>query len=442
MNSTEDRPTRANSAAWLLLSLFATTITLCYFFTILQPWEHYLDVERGRLKAEMGDLYPRWVGTRAVLLHGENPYGPEVSHEIQYAFYGHAIEQNYEHPNGALVDEQRFAYPVYVIFLLAPTVHLNFSQLQTWAPPLFAILTGVSLLLWLDVLRWRPSKLLTTAIVLFVLSSPQVVQGLRLRQLGMLVAFFIAMAAWCVSRSHFAIGGVFMALATIKPQMALFPVAWFLIWSLGSWPKRSVLLASFGVAFSVLIGLGEWVVPGWPLYFFKAMIAYRHYASTTSLFSLLAGTWVSIPVSLVVVAVLLALAWQNRQADADSRQFVYVLLLFCISALFVLPLFTPFNQVLVLLPVLLIVRNWSVLPRAGRGAFAFIVSWPWISSLFLLTIHRPNLSSPHQTPLLPSVMSLAFPTIVLLLIVTRSIRIDFHAFPNTDHRCTGPLGAS
>jgi hypothetical protein len=436
MNLTKDRPSEANSGIWLALSLLATAITLCYFFSVLQPWEHYLDVGRGRLKAEMGDLYPRWVGTRALLLYGENPYGPQVTHEIQYAFYGHAIEQDYDHAGTALVDEQRFAYPIYVTFLLAPTVHLSFSQVQTWAPLVFALLTAVSLLLWLDVLQWRSSKSLTTAIILFVLSSPQIVQGLRLRQLGMLVAFLFAMTAWCVSRNHFAIGGAFLALTTIKPQMALFPLAWFLIWSLGSWPKRSLFLASFGVVFSLLVGLGEWVLPDWPLYFFKGMIAYRHYALATSPLSLFAGNWVGIPVSLLVVAILLAFAWRNRDSDGNSRQFIYMLLLFCICALFISPLFTPFNQVLILPAVPLIVQNWKLLPRIGRRAFVFIVSWPWITSLFLLTVQRPSLNSPHQTPLLPSVMSLAFPAIVLLLITTRSIRIDFHAVPNPEHRCT------
>src|SRR5271170_4592224 len=174
---------------WLLLSVFAAAITWLYAARVLGPWDRYIGELHDGVKSQMGDLYPRWVGTRELLLHGRNPYSPEVSHEIQIAFYGHVIDQKYGQPRAEIVDEQRFVYPVYVVFLLAPTVYLSFSQAQMCALILFAVLTGISVLLWLDLLRWRPPKILTAAIVLFVLSSPQIVQGLRLGQLGLVVAF-------------------------------------------------------------------------------------------------------------------------------------------------------------------------------------------------------------------------------------------------------------
>jgi len=148
---------------------------------VLLPWEYYVDVTRGNVKNRMGDLYPRWVGTRELLLNGRNPYSTEVSREIQMAFYGHAIEQSYDKPESEIVDEQRFVYPVYVVFLLAPTVHADFERLQEWAPIVLSVLVAASVWLWMGVLRWRPPPVLTAAIVLFVISSPQVAQGLRLR---------------------------------------------------------------------------------------------------------------------------------------------------------------------------------------------------------------------------------------------------------------------
>src|SRR5260370_3329287 len=130
---------------WLVLSLVVSVTGWLYMHQVLLPWEQYIDVQHGKLKAEMGDLYPRWVGTRELLLHGRKPYTPEVSHEIQMAFYGHVINQKYGEPGQEMLDEQRFAYPVYVVLLLSPTVHLNFLRLQTWAVVILAILTAVSL---------------------------------------------------------------------------------------------------------------------------------------------------------------------------------------------------------------------------------------------------------------------------------------------------------
>ncbi len=64
-----------NPRSWLLLGIFVAGITCSYVARILAPWEHFVDVEGGNLKAQMGDLYPRWLGTRELLLHGRNPYG-------------------------------------------------------------------------------------------------------------------------------------------------------------------------------------------------------------------------------------------------------------------------------------------------------------------------------------------------------------------------------
>src|ERR1700728_492371 len=136
---------------WLLLSLLASGISGLYMFRVLEPWNDYISARRGELKAQMWDLYPRWMGTRELLLHGSNPYGPEVSHEIQMAFYGHAIDQYYGEPGANVINEQRFAYPVYVVLLLAPTVHADFQKLQVWAAATLAVLTALSVLLWMDV---------------------------------------------------------------------------------------------------------------------------------------------------------------------------------------------------------------------------------------------------------------------------------------------------
>ncbi len=402
---------------WLLLGVLASAVACLYMFKILGPWEHHVDVESGKLKAQMGDLYPRWLGTRELLLNGRNPYGPEVSHEIQMAFYGHVIEQKYDAPGTNVVDEQRFVYPVYIVFFLAPTIHESFSTLQEQALGLYIALTALSVVLWLDVMRWRPPKVLTASIVLFALSSPQIVQGLRLRQLGVIVAFLLALSAWCIARNHLAIAGVVLAVSTIKPQMVILPLAWFLFWGLSHWPRRWPLLAGFGATLGTLIGFGNVILPGWLRYFVQGLVAYRKYFPTTSLLCLALGNLVGGAVSAVAIVSILALAWRNRRADARSPEFPWGLAACFIGVTLFLPLSAPFNQVLLLLPTLMVIRDWAFLSQIGRSIYVLITAWPWICEVFLL-LHSPRLDSPSRIPLLPSAMVLFAPFIVFLLFVT------------------------
>src|SRR5437667_9325927 len=82
------------------------------------------------------------------------------------------------------------------------------------------------------------------------------------------------------------------------------------------------------------------------------------------------------------------------------------------------PLFTPFNQALLILPALLVLSEWTALPRLSRLTFVATVSWPWITSVALL-LWRPSLNPASQIPLLPAFMASFVPLILPLLLFTR-----------------------
>lgn len=387
---------------------------------VLLPWEYYVNVTRGKLKAQMGDLYPRWVGTRELLLHGRNPYGAEVSHEIQRAFYGHAIEQSYDKPDSEILDEQRFAYPVYVVFLLAPTVHADFARLQAWTPVVLGAFVAASVWLWMAVLGWKPPPVFAVAVILFVLSSPQIAQDLRLRQFAPLVAFLLAFASWCVARQQLAIAGVLLALSTIKPQMVALCLLWFLIWAFGDWKKRWPLAAGFGLTLFGLAGAGEWLLPGWLGHFLEGVIAYRKYfhALSISPLRLIFGSWLGGVLSVLAVAALVGYSWRKRSLPADNPEFAHMLGLFLVATTLVLPLLVPGNHVLIVLPILMLVHGWGALPIWSRCIFATLAAWPVVVSSILL-LHRPLLESMRRTALLPSALVLVFPFFMLWFVLRR-----------------------
>src|SRR5262249_45605699 len=138
--------------------LFALVMSASMWFyvdRILVPYQIADASAHDHPRGNLSDLYPRWLGARELLLHGRDPYSPEVTREIQIGYYGRVLDPSRA---GDPQDQQGFAYPVYVVFLLAPTINLPFNIVQKAFNDLLWILTGASVLLWLRALNWRPPK--------------------------------------------------------------------------------------------------------------------------------------------------------------------------------------------------------------------------------------------------------------------------------------------
>lgn len=403
---------------WLLLSFVVAGTTWAYTHRVLVPWEYQVNVVSGNIKAPMGDLYSPWVGTQALLIHRLNPYGPEVSREIQIGFYGHPVVQDLQQPSRTPVDEQRFAYPVFVAFLLAPAIHAPFPEVQRWAEVVLAILVAASTLLWLDFASWGPSKIATLAIIVLVISSPQIVQGLRFRQLALVVGFLLAAATWCVRKNHLATAGVLLAISTIKPQMILPVLVWFLLWAASEWRARWRLIAGFTGMFLLLIGAGELLLPGWIGYFLQGLAAYQKYLRRMSLLELALGQFPGYVCAALIIVFLFGLAWKNRKEAADSEEFAISLSAFFLATTLVMPLPHPFNQVMLMLPVLILLRDWQALPAWSRLLFTAWAAWPCIASLALLLFSHP-IHAPSRLALLPSFVAPFVPFILPVLLIGR-----------------------
>jgi hypothetical protein len=174
---------------------------------------------------------------------------------------------------------------------------------------------------------------------------------------------------------------------------------------------------------ALLVGAGEYLTPGWIGEFLAGMAAYRRYFPTTSVLRLLLGDWIGIAVSLAIIAWLLAFAWGQRKVEPGSQEFVWVFALFLMATVLTFPLFTPFNQALLILPALLVLREWRDLPSISKVSFAAVVSWPWISSAALLFMRiSPNPES--RIPLIPAIAASAVPLLLSIILSTRRTNVD------------------
>lgn len=399
---------RSRDLVWVAISLGCAILAWTYSARILWPWERLADESRGTQTSTLGDFYSRWAGTRALLIEHKNPYGQEVSREIQVAFYGKPVTQQY---GSRVMDEQRFAYPVYVAFLVAPTVWVPFEIAQKWMEGALAVLVALSVIVGFEIAEWQGR--LTIGSTFFVLATPQVCQALHLRQLGIVVGFLILAAAWCAKKNHLLAAGAALAFSTIKPQMAALPLAWFILWSLGNIRERWRLLAGLAGTLGILVGAGELILPGWISEFVRGMAAYRKYAGSSSLLELALGRELGTAAALVVIGAVLWWGWRNRRAVSNSTRWMEVLSGFLIASTIAMPLVSPFNQVLQILPAILVAQNWKARPKALRFVLLATIGFPWIAEALLL-VFRPQVGSLNWQPLIPSALVLAIPFLLAL----------------------------
>ena len=352
------------------------------------PHQQAESAGRGVPRGNLSDLYPRWLGARELLLHHRDPYGADITREIQIGYYGRPLDPTL--PDDP-IDQQAFAYPVYVVVMLAPTVTMPFSAVHRLFFWFLAIVTAVSVPLWLRALGWRVSNCSLAAWILLTLSCFPAIQGLRLQQLTVLVAALIAGSITALVRRQFAIAGILLALATIKPQLVFLLILWLAIWVLGDWRARQRVLWSFAVSMMVLVATAEFLLPGWITEFRRALKEYYHYTGGGN--SVLDVVLAPIPgkvVSALLVAFLLIFLWKNRRTTEETPAFQWSFCFTLATTFLVIPMFAPYNQLLLLPGFMMALRASRqllakrLLPQFLWSITAFSVFFPFVAAVCLV----------------------------------------------------------
>jgi hypothetical protein len=340
----------------------------------------------GRPRGNLSDLYPRWLGTRELLLRGRDPYSAEVTREIQTGYYGRPLDPS--RPNDPR-DQQAFVYPLYVVFLLVPTVSWPFAQVQLAFHIGLALLTLASVWWWLKVVQWEVGLANYVTAVMLTLGSFPFVQAYKLQQLTLLVAAWLAAAMICLVRGRPIAAGILLAVATIKPQLVAPLLLALLIWTIGDWRARQRWLWSFLATMVTLTVAAVGLQPDWIPRFAAALRAYHRYTGGSSwMGATLPGSLPEI-VWAGLVAVLLAGVWRLRKTPASSPAFAIAIAWVLSLTLLLIPMFAAYNQLLLLPGVFCILRSRDYLRRRNWLRHAVLLlffgaaGWPWLTAALL-----------------------------------------------------------
>ena len=374
-----------------------------YTSHVLIQYEKLDAAERGVPRGNLSDLYPRWLGARELLLHRRNPYSPEITREIQSGFYGRPLNAN--NPADPK-DQEGFAYPLYVVFLLAPTVLMPFETARVVFKGGLLALTVASVPIWFRVLRLRCDKTTLIIAVALTLASFPIVQGIYLQQLGLLVAFLVVGSVAALVRGRLVLAGSLLAMATIKPQMVALTVIWLCLWAAAEWKQRRMFVVGLAATMALLLVASEVLFPHWLFYFIAATRDYIGYtqgkSALAALFTPVGGVFLTI----VLLCVLARIWWRSRHEPANSPAFGLTTAVTLCATLVMIPENVPHLQV-ILLPALLWLWfendavHGTVMTDILRRVPFLLLAWSWVTALALDLLARWLPARPSVWVVLP-----------------------------------------
>jgi hypothetical protein len=251
--------TQTYIATFVLIAVFSI------IFLGLMTWGNY----RYAIENPGGnDFLVHWVGTRALVVEGLNPYSDEVAVRIQTMAYGRPAQPG-EH-------ELRVAYPLYSVAVFLPFALIgDFTVARAvWMTVLEA---GLLLLTVLSIrlARWKVNPLLLAVLLIFALFWYHGLRPLINGNAVVLVALGLVGGFLALRAGADELAGVLFALTTIKPQVVVLVLAFVVLWgmSTGRWRLIGWM---FGTVV-LLAASASLLIPAWPVDNLREVLRYPSY---------------------------------------------------------------------------------------------------------------------------------------------------------------------
>jgi hypothetical protein len=339
---------QSRSGPWRLQWLLLAALGL--LLAAISTWAAY-SILTSRAPIIVWDFHPPWLALRAMLREGADPYGTQVSTAIQHQMLGRSA-----YPGE---DQFAFVYPLPVMAIIGPLTLLPLPLAQAiWLSLLGMTMTAFALLAPRAV-DWHPPLYLLALTVLCTLGLHSDLWALVLGQLSILVAAFVVLTWWALKTRLWRLAGVFLALATVKPQMVFLFVPAVLAWAIRH--RRWHVVSSFALCAGFLFLLPMPWLPDWPLAWLNAMHRYAGYTSFESPLAM----WLRAPWAVgFAAAALIGWTWFCGQRTSQYQPFPldWTLSMALVVGVLIAPRSSNVNQLVLLLPLFFV---FSQVPRVG-----------------------------------------------------------------------------
>jgi len=382
--------TRGKVIVGLILFVMALYLVLAYGL--------YASVTSRALGAN--DFFSRWEGARALFLRGENPYSDAATRAIQMGMYGRLARPD--------EDQVAFAYPLYAAFIAAPFINLPYAQAQAaWMAYLILGVAGATI--GLARLAHATHRIEIVSLLLLAIFFYPSVRAVFNGQYAIPSFFLIVLAMLLVELNWDVGAGIFLALATMKPQTALFLVPAILIWC--AWNKRWQVVISAAATLGALALVSLALVPTWIFDFVQGLRSYSAYEPIGPPLEIVIGYvvadvgWRSGLIAASVLALIAWGAWRvSRTINSTWQEFLPTLGLIAILTTIWAGRIGSSDQVLLLIPWVAWLSSWVAqkkiaLAIAVAAALAILVL-PWVVFFGTLRGNAENIAVSLVLPFL------------------------------------------
>lgn len=344
------------------------------------------------------DFLIRWLPGRLVLFERyDSPYSLEATHQIQYFRYGRLA---YEWEMQGL-----FSYPHYTIFIMLPLIAIpDFTIARAlWMTILEVAHIGI-VILTLRFTNFNPRPVSFLLMVIVSLISSYLLQPIIDANPSSLAAIFIVLSLFFLSIEKDIAAGIFLALATFKPQMTIFYFLLVFLWAYSQ--KRWKIIISSMAGLIALFSISFLFQPDWFFDFVKQIMTYPEYASpntpATILGKIVPGFEKGAGLLLAIVSFGLILYEWVRAYGKGFRHFLWTTC-FTFALLPLSGIVFGNRNFIILLPgfLLFFIEKFRTYPARtvlwnGLLILMLILSW---SPLFFTFVDSPFLSFNNYLPL-------------------------------------------
>ncbi len=340
--------------------LFLTAIILILLSSAGVTWLSYQFIHHP---AGVDAFAPVWSASRYMIEVGKNPYSQDAA-----SLVGILTIQP--------LRSERFVYPYYSQLVFAPfSLFVTYDLARAvWMTFLLACSVGL-VFASLMMTRWQPSILMLLFFFLFALGNYHAVRAVYLGNPAVLAALLIALGLLFVVQESDAAAGIFLGLASIKPQMAVLILPFVFLWAVSK--RRMGLVASLLLTLVALIGVSLVIYPGWLVENYFQLLLFFEETFPASASAILWSIWPSTGWQVMaavagVLAIWLLVEWW-RALGKDARWFLWTAAL-TLSVTNLIGFYNSVSDMVILvIPFALVFSVWTQRWRRAGSTLSVVV---------------------------------------------------------------------